>query len=715
MKEKISLSTFFQRTFLLAMLAIVLFTVLFLFQVRPTGSERRSEAEQPVHLKRNKELVRNKVREAIRITKFTRRNIRYSVQAGMNLEVSRVGDGLDRHAASYAKGEFSLPAAEKWMGKQGQDALGTSVVERMYMFLIDSAGRVVPLPYPSGRKARSPAQQREEQFPFQTPVQGKLLSKALRKVPQSEDVGGLVSGQQIGASGWVAVGFVPQRALRDAVREKVLHLFRGGEASSFLTLCLIDARGKMYSTEPVPGEKDAGEGATPVDATMLRIKKTLQAVEQPSGGFVSSFSSRDIKEQESGFESVFLDTYEPWQWRFVAATHAVRESYQGGILGGKGLPLRAALTVFLGLLSLGAVLFYLFRRMAGRVDQGLWTLRKECEAAASDPECLLGEDAFPFREFSSVAEKANQMLQKRREREEQAEWEKGYFEQLFENAPDGIVLVDASGTVLRVNKEFCTHFLFKEDEVLGRELDALVGGEDKLIEGRELTDKVLRGYRVYSETVRYRKDGQAVPVAVYGVPLTISTGERLIYGQYKDIREKKEAEEKLLQLTETDPLTGIANRMKFEQLLEEEIRLSQRYSTSFSLVMVDIDFFKQINDRYGHLVGDTVLKEISAAMRGIVRDTDALARVGGEEFQFLLRRTEYEEAVRFAERMRREIETTRFSVDEAITCSFGVTSFREDDDLKLLLDRVDDFLYTAKKQGRNRVVGGVKRGIVLGY
>lgn len=159
----------------------------------------------------------------------------------------------------------------------------------------------------------------------------------------------------------------------------------------------------------------------------------------------------------------------------------------------------------------------------------------------------------------------------------------------------------------------------------------------------------------------------------------------------------------LERLSETDTLTQIYNRMKFNELLKLEVQRTRRYKAPLSIIMFDIDHFKKINDLYGHLVGDTVLVELAKTVKEHLRTTDVVARWGGEEFVILATETGAAGAEALAEKVRGEIEHRRFGAAGAITCSFGVSEYREDDDIDTLSKRADDALYEAKRSGRNRV------------
>jgi diguanylate cyclase (GGDEF)-like protein len=153
-----------------------------------------------------------------------------------------------------------------------------------------------------------------------------------------------------------------------------------------------------------------------------------------------------------------------------------------------------------------------------------------------------------------------------------------------------------------------------------------------------------------------------------------------------------------------DALTGAHNRMKFDELLEAEIRRCKRYGRTMSLVMFDIDCFKAVNDRYGHAAGDTVLRQLVALISDHIRECDVFARWGGEEFVILLPETTLDDALAVSEKLRQTIEEHSFEIVETLTCSFGVTQMLHDDCHESLNKRVDDSLYEAKRNGRNMVI-----------
>jgi diguanylate cyclase (GGDEF)-like protein/PAS domain S-box-containing protein len=194
--------------------------------------------------------------------------------------------------------------------------------------------------------------------------------------------------------------------------------------------------------------------------------------------------------------------------------------------------------------------------------------------------------------------------------------------------------------------------------------------------------------------------GRAVPRAQGG-------GRFVFNGVLIEITERKQLEQELERQATHDRLTGLLNRQRLEEFLDKEIHRAQRYGSPFSLVMFDVDHFKAVNDTYGHAVGDRTLQRLAREAQDRLRASDCLARWGGEEFTILLPETGIEGAATLAEALRRTVAETAFTeAGGRITISLGVAEYRKDEPRKALLKRLDDALYRAKEEGRNRVERG---------
>ena len=173
-----------------------------------------------------------------------------------------------------------------------------------------------------------------------------------------------------------------------------------------------------------------------------------------------------------------------------------------------------------------------------------------------------------------------------------------------------------------------------------------------------------------------------------------------------DISRRKDAERKLRRMATHDPLTGLLNRRGIDQRLNQKLKEARRYGRPLSVVLFDIDHFKDVNDTYGHDVGDAVLKGLAKAAGVHLRESDMLARWGGEEFLVVAPETRHDGALELGEKLRETVEETPQPQAGRITISAGVATYREDDNGPGLVKRADEALYRAKENGRNRVESG---------
>ncbi|MBF0507638.1 MAG: GGDEF domain-containing protein [Deltaproteobacteria bacterium] len=161
-------------------------------------------------------------------------------------------------------------------------------------------------------------------------------------------------------------------------------------------------------------------------------------------------------------------------------------------------------------------------------------------------------------------------------------------------------------------------------------------------------------------------------------------------------------------LSATDRLTKVYNRLRLDEFLKAEFQRSRRYGNPLSVIMLDIDHFKRVNDTHGHQAGDQVLCEMAGLLESHIRRTDLLGRWGGEEFMVICTETDLPDALDIAEKIRCAIETHPFPVIESMTVSLGVAELKEDDTMASIIKRADAALYEAKQKGRNRVEAAVQ-------
>lgn len=171
----------------------------------------------------------------------------------------------------------------------------------------------------------------------------------------------------------------------------------------------------------------------------------------------------------------------------------------------------------------------------------------------------------------------------------------------------------------------------------------------------------------------------------------------------KEILTRQKAETELQKLAVTDPLTGICNRRMFHQMLDTEIERDLRYHGGLGVILCDLDHFKLVNDNFGHGVGDQILQLFAENTRKYLRDSDILARWGGEEFIILIPQTDLEKTRAISEKIRTATEKLSSPPVLSFTGSFGVTIFHNKDTVESFIKRADDAMYLAKRHGRNRV------------
>ncbi len=425
----------------------------------------------------------------------------------------------------------------------------------------------------------------------------------------------------------------------------------------------------------------------------------------------------------------------------------------------------------------------------------------------------------------------------RKKIEKALSFERESLHALFENAMEGIVFCDNTGTVLKANSVFCAMFGYFREEVLGENVDDLIAkGSEFIEEARAFSAATAAGENIATESVRRRKDGSPIQVSFLGIPVFLSDGKIFGYGIYRDISERKnteeslraseakfrdliekmpngfytstpegffvdanpafvrmlgydsleelktvhiptaiyvhetervqmhndndntefvdrletyrlkrkdgqviwvedharyikdgngkvlfnqgickditdrkKADEELIRLNRelmvsatTDRVTGLFNRQYFDEIIQREIAKSARYGTPLSMIMIDLDNFKQLNDTRGHLAGDRALSEIARTIRENIRSSDIAARWGGDEF-ILASPTDSSQALALALKLQELLAGLDHGGYGPVTGSIGVSSFRDGDDENSLTKRADRAMYEVKRRGGNGV------------
>ncbi|CAM4168001.1 sensor domain-containing diguanylate cyclase [Vreelandella rituensis] len=275
----------------------------------------------------------------------------------------------------------------------------------------------------------------------------------------------------------------------------------------------------------------------------------------------------------------------------------------------------------------------------------------------------------------------------------------------LEMSSDSIVMTDAAGDIEYVNRTFERYTGYDRDIVIGQNPRLLKSGQHSAQFYRNMWDTLTRGETFHDIFIDQDRDGQCLYIEQTITPVKDEHGHIVRYVSLgKDITRRMQHEQELKRIASTDMLTGLANRLNFDLRLETEVEQTRRYGRPLSLIMLDIDQFKSINDSHGHDVGDQVLVRLARVLLENIRMTDLCARWGGEEFIVIAPETALPKAVLLAEKLRRAIAGKDFPVVGQVTASFGVVEVGPDELATRLLKRADQVLYQAKTKGRNRVM-----------
>ncbi|MCB1820765.1 MAG: PAS domain S-box protein, partial [Candidatus Competibacteraceae bacterium] len=293
------------------------------------------------------------------------------------------------------------------------------------------------------------------------------------------------------------------------------------------------------------------------------------------------------------------------------------------------------------------------------------------------------------------------------ERKQTEEWLKlseARYRAIVDDQTDLVCRSLSDGTLTFVNSAYCCYFGRTAEELLGVSFAPLIPEEDR---ADALTQAMAcdaeHPIRTHEHRV-IRADG-SIRYVQWTSRAILDEHNALIETQSvgRDVTERKQMEEELYRLTVTDPLTGAFNRRYLMQVLDMEIRRAQRYTRPLSLIMFDLDHFKQINDTFGHQQGDRVLKGVATRVQRRLRRTDHFVRWGGEEFMILTTETARSEALALAKILHSELCNAPFPDIGRVTASFGVSEHRLHEALDEWLKRVDDLVYAVKRDGRNHI------------
>ena len=260
----------------------------------------------------------------------------------------------------------------------------------------------------------------------------------------------------------------------------------------------------------------------------------------------------------------------------------------------------------------------------------------------------------------------------------------------------------ADSTIIHVSSAFEKSSGYSKEELIGKPMAIIKNKTRDKDVIQDLWSTILNGKTWIGEIKNKNKNGEEYWLEQHIIP-KMNFHDNSIENFVSvgiDITTKKEIEK----IASTDKLTGIYNRRMLDEILQIEIEVAQRHERDLSLIIIDIDYFKNINDNYGHLIGDETLKRMSTIISENIRASDIFGRYGGEEFLIICTQTNKDNAYILAEKIRSIIEKYNFNKIGTKTISLGISSFEKNDTIETLFKKADEALYNAKESGRNKTV-----------
>ena len=275
----------------------------------------------------------------------------------------------------------------------------------------------------------------------------------------------------------------------------------------------------------------------------------------------------------------------------------------------------------------------------------------------------------------------------------------------LQQTDDIVLITDEDGIIEYVNDSLILKSGYSENELLGHKTNIFKSTKQDKKFYKNLWNTILSGKNYHGILINRAKNSTLYYVDMNITPIFDEKNKiRNFVATSTDITNRIEIENRLKKLATVDSLTKIYNRYKINEEIDIKIARYRRYKNPFALVMFDIDFFKHVNDTYGHSIGDKVLRALSKLVLKNIREVDLFGRWGGEEFMLVLDNTTKYEALTIAEKIRKLVGEHMIDGKYTITISLGVVEFKEDEAKRELLKRVDNALYKAKQNGRNLVV-----------
>lgn len=277
--------------------------------------------------------------------------------------------------------------------------------------------------------------------------------------------------------------------------------------------------------------------------------------------------------------------------------------------------------------------------------------------------------------------------------------------QALEQTDDLLLITDLAGKMIFVNRTLIEKTGYSQAELIGKNTNIFKSGKHSKNFYKRLWDTLLEAKKYKNVLINRTKEGKLIYLDTIITPVLNESGTiESFVSTAKDITNELKTKKRLKKLATIDTLTKVANRYELDKKINYHLQLANRYNTSFAILMFDIDFFKNVNDTYGHYIGDVVLKKTVKLLLKNIREIDEIGRWGGEEFIIILSALGYEDALKKAEELRIIVENNLIEGKYKITTSVGVSLYQKNDTKDSIVSRADNALYKAKKRGRNCVV-----------
>ncbi|MTI79890.1 MAG: diguanylate cyclase [Firmicutes bacterium] len=324
---------------------------------------------------------------------------------------------------------------------------------------------------------------------------------------------------------------------------------------------------------------------------------------------------------------------------------------------------------------------YISNRTAGKIDGLINTMSIVEEGNFKVRSNLSTTDEFQQlnNKFNSMVSTVDKLIEEQMITESKLELQKAFFEQLFENSPESIAILNSSGQIVNANKQFEILFQYTIDEIKGQRITNFIVPKGLEQEGSNLTQSVINNNSVEKETVRKRKDGSLVDVLILGYPIIVDGSQVGVYAIYRDITNRKKTENELKYISMHDGLTKAYNRTYFEQKMQS----LEKEDLATGIMLCDVDGLKLVNDTLGHSVGDKLLIDAACAIANSIPDDTFFARIGGDEFAVLIPNTDEKNLEELYNDINNSIDKINTNdKDFALTISIGY-AFRTSPDISL--------------------------------